>query len=119
MIGVPVMRPILMIAAAWRFCFGLSLAMAAFGAGAVATAAPAGTFGTGYAPGGQYLRSSEPRYGVRVEGLFPRSSKNRNPVTIPFNSRRTFANNCRLDMNCGPGNRCLINAGLYGVCVKR
>ena len=77
------------------------------------------SFDTDCNPGSKCLKSQGAIYGVCHGGIFPGNKNDRQPVTAPLDTNRTYGNTCSFDTECGPGSNCAKESGsIKGVCLK-
>ena len=77
------------------------------------------SFDTDCNPGSKCLKSQGAIYGVCHGGISPGNKNDKQPVTAPLDTNRTYGNTCSFDTDCGPGSKCAKeNGSIKGVCLK-
>jgi hypothetical protein len=93
--------------------------LAALAWGLCGTQATACAFDTDCSPGSKCVRPSGQVIGMCTGGHFPGNKYDQKPYIDPFDPNRTAGKTCSFSAECGPGNRCALGLGIYGVCVRR
>lgn len=76
------------------------------------------SFDTDCSPGSKCLKPNGRVIGMCTGGHFPGNRFDRVPYDDPFDPNRTVGETCSFNIECGPGNRCQMGSGTYGVCVR-
>lgn len=77
------------------------------------------SFDTDCDPGSKCLKGRGELYGVCAGGISPGNKNDRQPVSAPLDTNRTYGNTCSFDTDCGPGSKCAKQSGsIEGVCLK-
>jgi len=76
------------------------------------------SFDTDCSPGSKCARPSGQVVDLCEGGLFPGNKHDKKPYHDPFDPNRTAGNTCSFNIECGPGSRCQMGSGTYGVCVR-
>ena len=74
---------------------------------------------TDCSPGSKCVRPSGQVIGMCVGGNFPGNKYDKAPYNDPFDPNRSAGKTCSFGIECGPGNRCAMGLGTYGVCVRK
>jgi hypothetical protein len=77
------------------------------------------SFDTDCSPGSKCVKGSGQVVGVCTGGNFPGNKYDQKPYTDPFDPNRTAGKTCSFNLECGPGSRCALGLGIYGVCVRK
>jgi hypothetical protein len=95
--------------------YGLvALVLALSGAQAMACA-----FDTDCSPGSRCVKPTGRVNGMCTGGQFPGNKYDKQPYNDPFDPNRTAGKSCSFNIECGPGSRCDLGLGIYGVCVRK
>ena len=100
-----------------RPCFSITiaiLAMALCSSRAIACA-----YDTDCSPGSKCVKGGGQVLGVCTGGNFPGNKYDKDPYADPFDPNRTAGKTCSFNLECGPGSRCNLGLGIYGVCVRK
>ena len=76
------------------------------------------SFDTDCSPGSKCVKPRGNVLGMCTGGTFPGNRYDQKPYTDPFDPNRTVGKTCSFGIECGPGNRCAMGLGIYGVCVR-
>ena len=76
-------------------------------------------FDTDCSPGSKCVKPSGQVNGVCTGGNFPGNKYDQKPYADPFDPNRTAGKTCSFSLECGPGSRCALGLGIYGVCVRK
>jgi hypothetical protein len=76
-------------------------------------------FDTDCSPGSKCVKPSGQVNGVCTGGNFPGNKYDQKPYADPFDPNRTAGKTCSFNLECGPGSRCALGLGIYGVCVRK
>jgi hypothetical protein len=94
-------------------------ALAALALALSAVQASACEFDTDCSPGSKCVKPAGRVNGMCVGGQFPGNKYDRKPYSDPFDPNRTAGKTCLFGVECGPGNKCQMGLGTFGVCVRK
>jgi hypothetical protein len=77
------------------------------------------SFDTDCSPGSKCVKPNGQVVGLCTGGTFPGNTYDKVPYHDPFDPNRTAGKTCSFNLECGPGNRCDLGLGTYGVCVRK
>ena len=98
---------------------GSKLWLAGFVLGLSVAQSMACAFDTDCSPGSKCVRASGQVIGVCTGGGFPGNKYDQKPYMDPFDPNRTVGKTCSFNVECGPGSKCALGLGIYGVCVRK
>jgi hypothetical protein len=76
-------------------------------------------FDTDCGVGSRCLKAAGQIHGICAGGMNPGNSSDRSPVYSPLDPNRTVGNTCNFNTDCGPGSKCVKEAGqIHGVCMR-
>lgn len=76
-------------------------------------------FDTDCSPGSKCVKPAGHVIGMCTGGTFPGNRYDQKPYADPFDPNRTAGKTCSFSIECGPGNKCQMGLGIYGVCVRQ
>jgi hypothetical protein len=98
---------------------GCKLCLAGFVLGLSVAQVMACAFDSDCSPGSKCVRPSGQVIGICTGGQFPGNKYDQKPYIDPFDPNRTAGKTCAFSIECGPGSRCALGLGIYGVCVRK
>jgi hypothetical protein len=98
---------------------GSKLWLAGFALGLSVAQSMACAFDTDCSPGSKCVRANGQVIGLCTGGGFPGNKYDQKPYMDPFDPNRTVGKTCSFNVECGPGSRCALGLGIYGVCVRK